>query len=142
MIKQRHHERGKPVTRQVIKSNDGKIWAEHILTVWYLYHQDELTIHEIAQIYDASESRVSKIVSQLRKVANDSDDIRAARFFARAQKYAEALRLLDEKRGYPYIVISRQVGLSSVTVRDIAVRNGLERKKSYDRTGDGRKAQR
>ncbi len=142
MIKRQHHERGKPVTRQVIKSNDGKIWAEHMLTVWYLYQQDELTIHEIAQLYNACESRVSKIVSRFRQIANDGDNPQAARYFSRAQKYAEALRMLNEKRGYPYIVISRQVGLSSATVRDIAVRNGLERKKNYDRTGDGRKVQR
>lgn len=120
-----YHHRGRQPGCKVIRPLGGKICAEHILTIWRLYETDELTMEEIAEIYCTNKTSISRAVKRIR----DHDAEGNGRYIARAQRYAEALAMLDDKRGYPYEVIASKVKLSAQVVREIAARNGLERRR-------------
>ena len=127
MIFKTFHRRGRKPGREVIAPVGGRLYMEHVDGIVKLYELDGLTIEDIARAYRLDSSAgVGKICRRAARYHQGKGTPQDGKYFATAERYAEALRLLAGKPGMDYRDAGRAAGLRPHVVREIARRNGLE----------------
>ena len=127
-MSRKYNRSGKePTCRMLPRNNSPRVGTEHVLTMYYLYTVDGMTLREISELYNLTETTVSRRLRPIRRHMDGVGDVNDARISLRAYKYNEALQLLDARRRLAYGHIMRMTGINYNGVAAIAKRNNLER---------------
>lgn len=114
MIKKTFHQRGRKPKRDVHLPVTGRIYKEHV--------------DAIVRLYGVSCSGgIGQICRRGKLYMSGLGDAQDARYFDTAAKYALALTTLIEKPRWTCTQVARVAGLATRTVRQIAMRNGVEK---------------